>query len=143
MVSQWRPEVLAAAAARDQDDLDVDEDLEAVAAVELLTVEEQQRIRLRYLRERRQAALRAGPIGREGVAACDRGIDQLVSEARQQCLWPVRAQAAADALRSATLRAEGLRTDLEAARAAGATILEDLEAAEADHPDLPSAKFFV
>ena len=38
------------AAAREQDDLEVDEDLAAVAAVELLTVEEQQRIRLRYLR---------------------------------------------------------------------------------------------
>ena len=50
VVGQWRPEVLAAA--QDPEERDVDEDLEAVAAVELLTVEEQQRLRLRYLRER-------------------------------------------------------------------------------------------
>ena len=59
-VAVWRPEILAAA--QDPDDFDVDEDLEAVAAAEALTVEEQQKARLRYLRERRQAALRAGPM---------------------------------------------------------------------------------
>ena len=50
VVGMWRPEVLAAS--QDPEDSDVDEDLEAVAAVELLTVEEQQRLRLRYLRKR-------------------------------------------------------------------------------------------
>ena len=130
VVAQWRPEVLAAA--QDPDELEVDKDLEAVAAVELLPVEEQHRLRLRHLRKRRQAAIRAGPVAREDAIACERVIDQLVSEARQQRPWPVRAQVAADALRPARLNTEGLRTDLEAARATVAAISADLATAEAD-----------
>ncbi|MFM7983133.1 MAG: hypothetical protein ACKPKO_27815, partial [Candidatus Fonsibacter sp.] len=56
------------------DELEVDEDVEAMAALEELSPGEQQRLRLRYLKERRQAALRAGPIGREDFLRCEADI---------------------------------------------------------------------
>jgi len=131
VVGQWRPEVLAAAV-KDPEDLEVDEDLEAVAAAEALTAEEAARLRIRYLKERRQAALRAGPLCREDVLSCEAEIERLQSEVRQQRPWPVRAQAAADALRAASAKAEALRGDLDAARAAVEAIAEELATAEAD-----------
>ena len=82
VVGQWRPEVLAAAA-KDSDDLEIDEDLEAAAAAEALSAEEAARLRIRYLKERRQAALRAGPLCREDVVNCNQAIDWLLSEVRQ------------------------------------------------------------
>ena len=72
-----RPEILEAEETED------DEDLEAVAALEDMTPEEQQRLRLRYLRDRRQAAQRAGPIGREDFLKCDAEITALLAQSRQ------------------------------------------------------------
>ena len=66
------------------------------------------------------------------MAACDAEIERLLDEARQQRPWPVRAQAAADALRAASAKRDGLRTDLEAAKAAVTSIAAELAAAEAD-----------
>ena len=109
-VAAWRPEILEA------EELEDDKDLEAVAAMEDMSPEEQQRLRLRYLRDRQQVALRAGPIGHEDFQKCEVEITAIVAESRQARPWPVRVQAAADALKAASQRAANLRTDLEVAR---------------------------
>ena len=49
-----------------------DEDLEAAVAMEDVAPEEHLRLRLRHLKERRQAAQRAGPIGREDLRSWQR-----------------------------------------------------------------------
>ncbi|MFM7981226.1 MAG: hypothetical protein ACKPKO_18110, partial [Candidatus Fonsibacter sp.] len=97
------------AAATGADDLEVDEDVEAMAALEELPSGELQRLRLRYLKERRQAALRAGPIGREDLLRCEADIAELLAETRRARPWPVRVQAAADAVKAAGLPPHGLR----------------------------------
>ena len=55
-----------------------------------------------------------------------------MDEARQQRPWPVRAQAPADALKAAAAKRDGLRTDLEAAKAAVLAIATELAAAESE-----------
>jgi hypothetical protein len=131
VVGHWRQEVLAAAT-RDSDDLEIDEDLEAVAAAGALSAEEAARLRIRCLKDRRQAAPRAGPLCREDVISCEQEIERLQSEVRQQRPWPARAQAAADALRAASATADAWRGDLEAARAAAEAIAEELATAEGE-----------
>ena len=76
-VAGWRPEILR------QEEAEEDEDLEAMAAMEVLTPEEHLRLRLRYLKERRQAAQRAGPIGLEDFLRIDAEITAVLAETRE------------------------------------------------------------
>ena len=123
LAAGWRPEILM------QEEAEEDEDLEAMAAMEVLTPEEHLRLRLRYLKERRQAAQRAGPIGREDFLRIDAEITAVLAKTREARPWHVRAQAAADAFRSASQRVDGRRTDLDVARATVARFEAELSAA--------------
>ena len=76
-VAGWRPEILM------QKEAEEDEDLEAMAAMEDLTPEEHLRLRLRYIKERRQAAQRAGPIGREEFLKRDAEITAVSAQTRE------------------------------------------------------------
>ena len=97
-----------------------------------MTPEEQHRLRLRYIRDRRQAAQRAGPIGCEDCLKCDAEIAAILAEPRQARPWPARAQAAADALKAASQRAASLRTDLEVARTTVAALEAEVGVAETE-----------
>ena len=124
VVAGWRPELLRQAESED------DEDLDAVAAMEELTPVEHLTLRLRYLKERRLAAQRVGPIGREDFLRLDAEISAIAAETREARPWPVRVQAAADAYQSTTQRVDGIRADLEVARTAVARFEAELATAE-------------
>ena len=126
VVAGWRPEIFELEGSEE------DEDLEAAVAMEDVTPEEHLRLRLRYLKERRQAAQRAGPIGREDFLRCDAEITAILAETRQARPWPVRVQAAADALKTASQRVASLQTDLETARTTVTALEAGLAEAEAE-----------
>ena len=78
---------------------------------------------LRYLRERRTAAVRAGL--EDEVLECSKQISVLEQAAQARRPWASRVQAAADAERKAAERLKSVTTDLEAARTAVAHFEEE------------------
>ena len=84
---------------------------------------------LRYWKERRAAAARAGPLAEADVAECDGRIKALEQEALKARPWAARVQAATDALRAAAERSDKVQADLAAARRAAQAL--ELEAAHA------------
>jgi len=84
---------------------------------------------LRYWKERRAAAVRAGPLAEADVAECDGRIKALEQEALKARPWAARVQAATDALKAAAERSDKVQADLAAARRAAQAL--ELEAAQA------------
>ena len=73
---------------------------------------------LRYWRERRAAAVRAGPLAEADVAECDGRIKELEQEALAARPWAARVQAATNARKLATDKRDKICADLAAARRA-------------------------
>ncbi|MFM7985959.1 MAG: hypothetical protein ACKPKO_42250, partial [Candidatus Fonsibacter sp.] len=103
-----------------------------MAALEELPSGELLRLRLRYLKERRQAALRAGPIGTEDLLRCEADVAEILAESRRLRQWPVRVQAAADAVKAVEKRVDTLRTDYELSKSTTAALEAELSVAEAE-----------
>lgn len=85
---------------------------------------------LRYWRERRAAAVRAGPCAVLDVEECDRHIKSIEQGLLAARPWAARVQAATDARKAAADRAVSARRDLAAARRALEAL--EAEAVEAD-----------
>jgi hypothetical protein len=73
---------------------------------------------LRYWRERRAAASRAGDIGAADVAECDAHLTAIEARGRAARPWAARVQAATDTQKAAEVRLAAAELDLAAARAA-------------------------
>ena len=80
----------------------------------------------RYWRERKAAAVRAGPMAADDVAFCDAKLGEIAAVRRQARPWATRVQAATDAFRKAEAKLKTATADLAAAHAA-------LAALEASH----------
>ena len=81
-----------------------------------------QRAELRYWRERKAAAARAGPFAVADMELCDKEIQRLTTAAKAARPWATRVQGASQALEKARAHRERVGEDLAAARAAVAAL---------------------
>jgi hypothetical protein len=99
---------------------------------------------LRYWRERRAAAARAGDLGTADVTECDARIASFELRTRAARPWVARVQAAADVHKAAESRFAAAEQDLAAARAAvlhfDGQVAEARAAAAAAEADLASVR---
>ena len=95
--------LLPAAEALQQGQGDPDDDVRMgePAAADNPQPEDRRSVELRYWRERRAAAMRAGELGAADAAECDARLAALEEQARAARPWAARVQAATDAQRTA------------------------------------------
>ena len=113
VVARSFPQVVAAPPPEEEEEVEECEESE----VELIS-EEPSAQELRYWRDRRALALRAGPCGAADAAECGAHIAELEARARAARPWSVRVQAAGDAHRAAEARFTEAAADLGAAKLA-------------------------
>ena len=103
------------------------------------TMPEETATKLRYWRERWQAAIKAGEYGKEDLQECDKRIEEVLDAAKAARPWISRIQGATQRQARALAQQEVARADVDAARAALSNLEVVLQAATAEAEEATAA----